>query len=124
MTPKQKHFAREWVIDKNASRAAIAAGYAANSARITGCRLLTNNNIKGYIDKLLEKQAKNLDITAEKILRGIADIAFNKEVNEAHRLKGYELLGKNQKLFTDKVELGPTDTDKQWKIEIVDSDKD
>ncbi len=76
LKPKQERFAREYAIDQNASRAAIEAGYAANSARITGCRLLTKDNIKAFIDKLLEEQSKRTDITADKVLTEISKLAF------------------------------------------------
>ncbi len=124
MTPKNEEFARQWLIDKNKTQAAIRAGYSKKTAAQSGERMFRNVEVKAYIDKLLEKQAKRTEITADKVLHEIADIAFDKEEKKYHRIKCLELLGKNQKLFTDKVELGPSDTDKKWKIEIVDSDKD
>jgi len=51
---KQKAFVAEYLIDLNATQAAIRAGYSKNSKK-SGQRLLTNVDIKTYIDEQLEK---------------------------------------------------------------------
>lgn len=46
LTPKQSRFVDEYVVSLNATQAAIAAGYAEGSARVTGCRLLASVSIR------------------------------------------------------------------------------
>lgn len=55
MNARQKRFCDEYLIDCNATQAAIRAGYSAKTAKITGAKLLTNANLKAYIEEQLEK---------------------------------------------------------------------
>lgn len=122
MTPKQKIFIKEYLVDLNATRAAISAGYSENGAEVAGHRLLRNAKVALEISKLSEKRAEKLDISAEYVLRTIKQTiercsqgveVFDREGNPTGEwkfdafavLKGCELLGKHQKLFTDKVEV-------------------
>lgn len=58
MTPKQQLFCDEYLIDLNATQAAIRAGYLEKNARVTASKLLTNANIQKYIaDRMAEKEA-------------------------------------------------------------------
>ncbi len=71
-------FAREYVKDLNGTRAAIAAGYAKKSARISASRLLTNANISALIASLAKKHTDKLDLDAEKVLSELSKRAFAK----------------------------------------------
>ena len=73
---KYQIFIREYLVDRNATRAAIAAGYKQKTARQAGYRLLTNVDIQAEIAKRAEKVLAKLDVTAEKVLRGLAELAF------------------------------------------------
>lgn len=125
LSPKQKMFVREYLVDRNASRAAVAAGYSEKSAKVTGCRLLTNANVQAAIDDKTQRRMEKLDISADYVLQTIAETVercrqgvpvLTKEGVETGEwqfdsfavLKGCELLGKHQKLFTDKVEHSGT----------------
>lgn len=77
LTAKQSIFVDEYLIDGNATRAAIAAGYAEGSARVTGCRLLANPNIAKAIAKAQEARSKRTEITADKVLRELAKLGFS-----------------------------------------------
>lgn len=103
LNAKQKIFVREYLIDKNGTRAAKAAGYSGLTATAAASRMLTFVNVKEAVEAGLTKQAEKCDITAEKVLNQIASFAFSKSKNVATRdkLKGCELLGKNLKLFVD-----------------------
>lgn len=76
MTPKQIAFVAEYLVDKNATQAAIRAGYSAKTANEQGARLLANVSVRAAIDAALTKQADTLKITAERILRERARLAF------------------------------------------------
>jgi phage terminase small subunit len=75
-TPKQRLFVREYCRHLNATRAAIAAGYSENSAKVTASRLLTNANVSAEIARITEKTCKKLEISAENVLRELARLAF------------------------------------------------
>lgn len=76
MTPKQKQFIKEYLIDFNAAQAAIRAGYSKKTAKEIGSRLLTKPHIRGAVNAEIEKRAKKTDITAERILKELARVAF------------------------------------------------
>lgn len=121
LTPKQELFVREYLIDFNGTRAAIAAGYSEDSARQIG----SENLSKPYIVEAIASQAKerteSAEITTEyvlKTIKSIADDCANK-IEDTYQpqvaLKGLELLGKYLKLFTDKVEHTGKDGEELFK---------
>jgi phage terminase small subunit len=75
MTPKQRRFADEYLIDFNATQAAIRTGYAAGSAEVTGSRLLRNAKVQAAISAAQQQQTEKLGITVEGVLSGIAQLA-------------------------------------------------
>lgn len=76
LTDKQRKFVAEYLIDLNATQAAIRAGYSEATAHSSGPRLLENVDVAAAIAERTEKHAAKLDITAEKVLAAIAEIAF------------------------------------------------
>lgn len=73
---KQKTFIAEYLIDFNATRAAIASGYSPNTATEQGSRLLTNVKVAAEIERRSGKRNEKLGITAERVLDEIAKLAF------------------------------------------------
>lgn len=125
LTAKQQRFCDEYLIDLNATQAAIRAGYSKKTAYSQGQRMLKNVEVKAHLDEQIERMhnAKTADakevmeyLTA--VMRGdyteqvpifigegvqkITDI----DVSARDRLKAAELLGKAHMLFTDKVDMG------------------
>lgn len=76
LTEKQKRFTEEYLIDLNATQAAIRAGYSPNSARDIGSENLTKPDIRARIDEALAERSKRTGINADRVLREIARIAF------------------------------------------------
>jgi phage terminase small subunit len=76
MTLMQRLFAKEYLVDLNATKAAIAAGYSKKTAYFQGQRLLKNVEVRTAIEKGLGKIFERLDLSAEHILRELAWIAF------------------------------------------------
>lgn len=76
LTPKQERFAREYVIDLNATQAAIRAGYSPKTAPAAASRLLTNVKVQELVATLRAKTADKLDITRERIMAEYAKLAF------------------------------------------------
>ena len=74
---RQELFCKEYIIDLNATKAAESAGYKPSTARQQACRLLTKGNIQARIAQLQKKQADKLDITAERVLRELALLAYS-----------------------------------------------
>lgn len=87
LTHKQKIFCKEFLLDFNATRAAIAAGYSKKTARQIGSENLTKPYIQAEIDKIRSKFAKKIqenpkiEITPERITEEFSKIAFGTEDN-------------------------------------------
>lgn len=77
LTARQQAFVQEYLIDLNATQAAIRAGYSPSSAGESGCENLTNSKIKDEIDKAIAERSKRTGITADRVLRELARIAFS-----------------------------------------------
>jgi phage terminase small subunit len=76
LTPKQAAFVAEYLIDLNATQAAIRAGYSAKTANEQGSRLLTNVSVRSAIEEAQNKRAERTEITQDRVLQEIARIAF------------------------------------------------
>lgn len=76
LTAKQKRFIEEYLIDLNATQAAIRVGYSPESAKEIGCENLTKPNIKAAIDKAMAERSRRTGITQDRVLRELAKIAF------------------------------------------------
>lgn len=76
MTKKQKLFADEYLIDLNATQAAIRAGYSVDSAGSIGSELLKKPEIRTRIDKAIAERSKRTGINADRVLRELARVAF------------------------------------------------
>ncbi|MFP7275772.1 terminase small subunit [Bacillus paralicheniformis] len=79
LTPKQKRFVDEYLIDLNATQAYIRAGYKASTEAIAGVeghKLLKNPKIEKAISEAMEKRSKRTNITADRVLNQLAKFAF------------------------------------------------
>jgi phage terminase small subunit len=76
LSPKQQLFIKEYLIDRNATQAAIRAGYAKSSARQIGDKNMSNGAIRKVIDASMETLLNSLDITAARNLKERARLAY------------------------------------------------
>lgn len=76
LTAKQQRFVDEYLIDLNATQAAIRAGYSPSTAKDIGCQNLAKLNISEAIDKALAARSRRTGITQDRVLRELAKIAF------------------------------------------------
>ena len=76
MTAKQIKFCNEYLIDFNATQAAIRAGYKKKSAYVIGYENLNKPQIKAFIAKKTNDIEKYTGITKERVVRELARIAF------------------------------------------------
>src|ERR1700741_4844032 len=82
LTDKQKQFCEEYLIDKNATQAAIRSGYSPKTAYSIGAENLKKPQIREYIDKVLTEQSLGRGET----LKAISDIA-RASLNDYFKLK-------------------------------------
>lgn len=131
LTAKQQRFCDEYLIDLNATQAAIRAGYSKKTAKQIGQQNLTKLDLKEYIEKrMAEKEAalvadqdevlkyltsvlRGESQSEEIVVEGIGDgcseaRTMQKAPSEKDRLKAAELLGKRYSLFRDNVKLDVT----------------
>jgi len=125
---RQRRFIEEWIKEPNATKAAIAAGYTAKTARQQGARLLSNAVISAEIERIKAAATQRAELSAEWVLDSLKTVAERcmqavpvmekvdgewKETGEfrfdsSGANKSLELLGKHLKIFTDKSEIsGP-----------------
>lgn len=76
LTAKQQRFIEEYLVDLNATQAAIRAGYSPSTAKEQGCQNLTKLNIKDAIDKALAERSRRTGINQDRVLLELAKIAF------------------------------------------------
>ena len=76
MTQKQKRFIEEYLIDLNATQAAIRAGYSPDTAQQTGSENLSKPVIRAQIDRAMAERSKRTGVNAERVVQELAKIAF------------------------------------------------
>lgn len=77
LTAKQRAFVREYLIDLNASQAALRAGYSEKSAHVEGTRLLKNAKVAAAVSAAMDLRAKRTEVTADRVLKELAKIGFS-----------------------------------------------
>ena len=95
LTPKQAAFVHEYLVDLNATQAAIRAGYKEKNARAMAAENLSKPDIQKAIQEARDAREKRSMITVEWVLAQIARIAQDDEAMQRDRLKALELLGKH-----------------------------
>lgn len=76
LTAKQQLFANEYLVDLNATQAAIRAGYSAKTAQEQSSRLLSNVMVQRFIEAGRQKTAEKLEITREMVAKEYQKLAF------------------------------------------------
>jgi phage terminase small subunit len=131
LSARQLMFVKEYLVDLNATQAAIRAGYSAKTADAAASRLLRKVSIATAVQEGMDRRASRIEVTADYVLETIVstierckqsepvvDKAGNTVLTETNDgnvvpaytfnaigvLKGAELLGKHLKLFTEKHE--------------------
>lgn len=144
MNNKQKRFCDEYLIDLNATQAAIRSGYSEKYAHTNASKLLQITTIKQYIEKRMAEKESELIATQDEVLKYLTSVIrgesqseiivvegtgdgcsdarrMKKAPDEKERLKAAELLGKRYGLYTDKIE---TDIDTEIHITIDYGEED
>ena len=126
LTDKQAAFVRQYLVDLNATQAAIRAGYSERTANAQAGRLLANVGIREAIEKAQAKRAQRVEVTQDYVLSNLVEVVERtmqrapvldrkgeQVTDEEGRAvwtfdaKGangaLELLGKHLGIFTDKI---------------------
>ena len=78
LTDKQRRFCDEYLIDLNATQAAIRAGYSEKRASEQAYQLLQKTTVQNHIAELQKEREKRTEITQDRVLHELALIAFAK----------------------------------------------
>jgi phage terminase small subunit len=124
MNARQKKFCDEYLIDCNATQAAIRAGYSPKTAKQIGQENLTKPDLKAYIDEQLEILHNQKTADAQEVLEYLTAVMRGQhteqtlqlvgegvqqitdiDVSAKERLKAAELIGKRYGLFKDNVSV-------------------
>ena len=76
LTPKQERFVTEYLVDLNATQAAVRAGYSAKTAHAIGPKLTTKPSIQAAIETAKAERSTRVHITQDRVLQELARIAF------------------------------------------------
>ena len=115
LTKKQSMFIEEYLVDLNATQAAIRAGYSRDTARSQGQRMLTKVDIKEAIQKAIDDRSKRVEVTADRVLQELAKIGFAD-------IKDY-MSFRTTKTIVDHSEDGGPVVDYGHVVELKDSDQ-
>ncbi|QZA77042.1 terminase small subunit [Deefgea tanakiae] len=117
LTQKQQAFVAEYMIDLNATQAAIRAGYSAKTAYSIGYELLIKPEVQTAIETAKKERAERCRRTVDDVLLELGKIradamqivtdksGHQSMLNHAAALKALELEGKHLGMFTDKPKL-------------------
>lgn len=107
LTAKQQMFINEYLIDFNATQAAIRAGYSESTAQQIGSENLLKPVIKIEIDKRMKEFEEKALVTKEMVIKGLLSEAqeYGEGASHSARVASWAHLGKHLNMFTDKVDL-------------------
>ncbi len=96
LEPKENRFCWEYLVDLNATQAAIRTGYSKRSASSIGYENLQKHQIQTYISELTLWRSLRTQIAADRVLEELAKIAFaNEDVKIKDKLKALDMLAKH-----------------------------
>ena len=106
---KQKLFAEEYIVDFNATQAAIRAGYSTKTASSIGAENLRKPKIQELISEAIRDRIRRTHITQERVVLELASVAFADMAKQEEsglawkdKLRALELLGKHLGMFASK----------------------
>lgn len=110
LTPKQKRFVEEYLIDLNATQAAIRAGYSEKTAGQIGAEYLKKPHIGQAVAHGIMKASEKAEVSVQDVINGLAREAhyYGEGSTQSARVSAWGLLGKYHKMFIDRIEADIT----------------
>ena len=109
LTAKQERFVQEYLVDLNATKAAIRAGYSERTAEQMGYQLLQKTSVQKAIQGEMDKRSQRVEITQDTVVEELAKIGLaeahdytDADLKYSNKLKALELLGKHLGMFDGK----------------------
>ena len=108
LTSKQACFTQEYLIDLNATQAAIRAGYSPKTAEVQGSRLLGNAKGREAVETGMKARSERTEITQDEVIQGLKKEATLEGEGSTHgaRVSAWAHLGRHLGMFNDKLHLG------------------
>lgn len=127
LTKKQQMFVDEYLIDLNATQAAIRAGYSPTSARQIADENLSKHDIKNSIEKALAERSRRTGVNADRIIQELAKLAFINPTDvinmDEATIKGDANRDDTAAISSVKVKRIPTDSGEITEREVKTYDK-
>ena len=110
LTPKQQRFVEEYLIDLNATQAAIRAGYSEKTAKEIGSENLTKPNIAKAIQEAQESLSNKTQLTVDMVVQGLLKEAqdYAEGSTQSARVSAWAHLGKHLGMFVDQKKVDVT----------------
>ena len=119
LTPKQKRFVAEYLVDLNATAAARRAGYSAKTADRIGPELLGKTCVSEAIQQAIRERQQRTEVTQDYVIKKLKEItdkdasdAQDSDLKYVNKIKALELLGKHLGAWEPKDD-GPKDEAKE-----------
>lgn len=125
-TTKQQRFIDEYLIDFNATQAAIRAGYSQNTAKQQGSRLLSNVDVRAAIDDAIRERNSRALVSQDAVLLGLLEEARHTGDGSSHsaRVAAWAHIGKHLGMFVDRVHATGQQAQGVTSIQVVFPDLD
>lgn len=106
LTAKQARFVEEYLIDLNATQAAIRAGYSEKTAEQLGYQLLQKTSVLEAVEEAKNQVSKRTELTVDMVVQGLLKEAqdYAEGTTQSARVSAWAHLGKHLGMFKEKIE--------------------
>ncbi len=121
LTPRQARFVDEYLIDLNATQAAIRAGYSGKTAQEQSSRLLSNVMVAAAIEKERAKRSERVSVSQDDVVRGLHGEATAKGEGSSPsaRVSAWFHLGKHLGMFVDRRLVGTVKISEMIEAQLI-----
>lgn len=122
MTKKQKRFVEEYLIDMNATAAAIRAGYSPKTATSIGAENLTKPDVRAHVDAAIAERSRRTGVTQDRVIRELARLAFADPTQVVNFRTGevYHDLSEDDRAIIAGVKVKDGDTFTEREVKLTD----
>ena len=103
LTVRQHQFVGEYLVTRNATKAALAAGYSAKTAGAIGHRILSTPLVKQKIDERTQDLKRKTGVNAEWVIDQLMAVAGQEDVAQSTKVRALELLAKHLGMLEDRL---------------------